>query len=390
MDLGYAAKLEAASQASEDCFPDLLFEPLTNDFGDLYFKIDIEDYGKNAVNVDPRFTTSNILRMRGSTARIDRYLEWTALWDDYMDYIVQKYGSYEMAEELEEAGLLEDVLPSISHRPLLKRKKLRRLIKRGLVPSFMPYGVTQGECFEHLKHVCDDIPEIKGEEEPDIEWAMNHKLSKEDREVLAKQAQKYRQMHRLEILQGGTSVNGVTSNMDFVDNYYVNMHRGTYDTQFSSDDKGDGLVDQMRKSESRKYRHQGQIWAEEDENSGSRYFYDSVMIRDRRKAERFELLKHLQQYTGIDLMSAMSSHNMSKKAIKAVRVGMESVGASLGLSEKERKKLKKKQRKLEDAQNKSLRADQKLSEVLLNNKVFLNGGTVRFEDMRRWDFDDDF
>jgi spermidine/putrescine-binding protein len=62
---------------------------------------------------------------------------------------------------------------------------------------------------------------------------------------------------------------------------------------------------------------------------------------------------------------------------------MASLGYDPGLSEKDQKKLRKKQKKLDKHANKALRADQRLAEVLLNNKICVNGGTVRFEDMKR-------
>ena len=113
------------------------------------------------------------------------------------------------------------------------------------------------------------------------------------------------------------------------------------------------------------------------------------MIRDREKTELYTIYKHLQEYTGIDVMGSLSD-TMSKKSFKAIRTGMRGMGIDLGLTKKERKKLKKKQKKIDNAQNRTMIADQKLSEILLNNKIFTNGGTVRFEDlMRRRDFDDE-
>lgn len=390
MDAAYAMKLEQAAQALDEAFPEMLFNPMMNDFGDLYFKIDIEDYGQEAVKVDPRFTRKNILRIRGSTKRIDRYLEWTALYDDYIDYIKQRYGSLEMAQEMEDAGILKDPLPSIDHRPMLRKGRIRRLFKKGIIPSFQPYGIKIDDCFDHLKRICDSVPDPEDKEEPDIEWAMSHGMTKEEKEIMARNAERYRRQHRLEILASGTSASGITSNMNFIDNYYTNVSRGVYDTEFSDRDKvGDSLAAQMRLMENRKYRHIGQIWADEDASSGSRMSYDGAYIRDREKMHDSEIFKMLQQYTGIDILGTMSSKGVSKKRIKAVRAGISAAGGSVGLSRKERKKLKKKQRKLDMHKNKALRADQRLAEVLLNNKICMNGGTVRFEDLRRVRDEDD-
>ena len=96
LDVTYLQKLETAARAPDHVFPEMLFEPLTNEYDDIYFKLDIDDYGQEAVQVDPRFTKKNIMRIRGSTKRVDRYLEWVSLWDDYMDYLQDRYGGLEI------------------------------------------------------------------------------------------------------------------------------------------------------------------------------------------------------------------------------------------------------------------------------------------------------
>lgn len=384
MDATYAAKLEQAAHAMDDAFPQMLFEPLMNDFGDLYFRIDIEDYGQEAVQADPRFTRRNIARMRGSTKRVDKYLEWVALYDDYMDYLVGKYGSYDMAVELEEAGALKDPLPSFNHRPILRRAKARRMLKQGIVPSFAPYGISEADCMEYVKKLCDMEEEPAHDEEPDIDWALNHKMSKKERELLQRTTDKYRRMHRREILLNGGSVSGIGSNMNFIDNYYANVSRGVYDTEFTDHDKiGDSLVAQMARMETRKFRHEGQIAAEEDEAKGGKIFYDGTCLRDKSKAAELELYQQMVTYLGVDILGTMTSKGVAKSRVKAIRTGMASLGYDPGLSEKDQKKLRKKQKKLDKHANKALRADQRLAEVLLNNKICVNGGTVRFEDMKR-------
>ena len=71
---------------------------------------------------------------------MDRYLEWVSLWDDYMDYLQDRYGGLEMAYEMEQAGILRDPLPTITHRPVLRKGKIRRLFKQGIVPSSRRMG----------------------------------------------------------------------------------------------------------------------------------------------------------------------------------------------------------------------------------------------------------
>lgn len=390
MDLAYLTKLEEASRAPDSAFPSMLFEPLTNDFGDLYFKLEPGDYKQDAVKVDPRFTAANIRKIRGTAKTIYRYLEWTALWDDYMDYLTATYGSVDIAYQMYEAGTLPDPFPNIMHRPIMRKGKLRKLLRHGELVSYTPPSISMADTMDYFKEVLDKEEMPKFDEEPDIDWAMDHKPSKGEKEIMDRNAKKYRMKHRLDILISGTAANGVRSNADFIDNYYSNVESGVYDTQWTDHDSdGDTFVVEMQKISDARYRHEGQIIEDEQKAQGGRYIYDSHMIRDREKTELYTIYKHLQEYTGIDVMGSLSD-TMSKKSFKAIRTGMRGMGIDLGLTKKERKKLKKKQKKIDNAQNRTMIADQKLSEILLNNKIFTNGGTVRFEDlMRRRDFDDE-
>lgn len=382
-------KLEQAACAPDEMFPSLLFEPLSTDFGDLYFKLDPADYRQDAVKVDSRFTKRNIERMRGTAKRVDRYLEWTSLWDDYMEYLEATYGSVDVAYEMHLNGILPDPFPTISHRPMLRKGKDRRLISKGIILSYITRGVHPDDCYEYVKEICDKDDRIFLEgDEPDVDWAWNHKQTKEERAFARMNAVRYRRQMRREILASGAAT-GISSNMDFVDNYYCNVRKGVYDTVWSNHDlDGTSLLSQMKAMEDKKYRHLGQIYDDERYGNGGRYIYDSHQIQDRKRNDQYEVLLHLQKYTGIDILGAMAG-TVSKKRFKAIRAGFESVGGSPGLTKKEQKKLKKKQRKMANAKDRTLAADQKLADILLNNKVFMNNGTIRFEDGRRdYDFDD--
>ena len=393
LDTKYLQQLETAARAPDHIFPEMLFNPLTNEYDDIYFKLDVDDYGQDAVKVDPRFTKKNIMRIRGSTKRIDRYLEWIALWDDYMAYLDDKYGGLEMAYEMEQAGILRDPLPTITHRPVLRKGKIRRLFKQGIVPSFQPYGVNPVECFSFVKEVCDQAHSADERDGlDDIEDIFRRSHKKKYREMAKRTSERYRRMQRVEMLTGGSGIPGVTSNMNFIDQYYLNLGRGAYDTTFSNRDvTGESLVAIMNAAEDRKFWHEGKIAAEANATDSSRYVFDGHMARDKEKTKLFEIYKALQTEAGIDILGTLSG-SMDKKRYKALRRGFEAVGGVVPLTKKQQKKLKKKQRKLDRQETRALKADQALAEILLNNKISLNNtGTVRFEDMslrRDWDDDD--
>lgn len=365
-------------------FPDLLFNPIRNDFDDLYFKLDPVDYRQNAVRVDPRFTAANIRKMRGTAKTVYRYLEWTSLWDDYMAYLEDTYGSVEMAYMMYKKGILPDPFPSINHRPVLRKGKLRKLLKSGITISYVPPSISQNTTVKYLKKIADmeDFDPNEG-----FEFTVDDQRdSKDMKELMKKNMDRYRKQRRVEILNNGTAAIG--QQIDFISDYYMNVESGMYDTQWSNHDSSTtSLSAMMKEMENRKWRSPAEIAQEKYNLTHPRYTYDSHMIRDREKAELAEIYTHLQKDTGIDIMGTLAN-SISKKAFKAIRSDMAALGADMGLTKGERKKLKKKQKKLDRAQNQSMRANQKLSEVLLNNKIFMNGGTIRFEDMKRFDEDD--
>lgn len=383
MDLAYLAKLEEAASAPDSSFPTMLFDPMMNDFGDIYFRMDVEDYGQEAILVDPRFNTKNLNSIRPNAKRVDQYLEWIGLWDDYTAYLAEKYGSFEMAIELKEAGVITDHIPdSIVRRPRLKKGLARRLfMKEGFVPSFIPNSINPAEvqsAFAYMKELCDaDYDAGIYDEEPDIDWAMNHKIPKSERELLARNTERYRKNLRVQILAGGSGVSGVYSNTDFIDNYYANMQRGAYSTTFSEDDSSMSLADGLAALEDQKYWHEGQKIAAEQ--GGTKYRYDGASIRKSTKEEeiRKKFSEYLRECFGVTLTGIMQSNGANKKAIKAQRAIDSELGYTEAYSKKKMKKLERHQRKIE----KINQCDSQLAAVLLNNKLVLNNGTIRFEDM---------
>lgn len=388
MDFAYLAKLEQIADAPDSFFPTLVFAPLENDFGDTYFTVSVEDYKNEAIKADPRFTRARIERIRGTTRRVDRYLEWTALWDDYMQYLEDTYGSYEMAMDLSEHGLLPDPLPNVGRRPELRKGLARRMFARGIVPSFQAYGVDPTEQIKYLHSVYEHpTPEQSEGEEPDIMWAMHHKPTKAEKKMMARSMQIYRQRTRLETLKSGSSINGIYSNMDFIDHYYANIRKGTFDTTF-----GPGSIPELAEGFDRMtdqlYWHEGQrIVAQERRQSPWEYNGAQITRKDENK-DQMLFTEHLHKLFGVKI-SDISRGKISKKAIKAQRSIESELGLSDGLSDKQRKKLKRRQERLAQHRFNAEKQDKKLAEVLLNNKLMLNNGTLRFEDMRLLRDDDD-
>lgn len=357
--------------------------PLFNPFEERYHEMDLDDCHNKAVNVDFRFTRERITRIRASTKRIDQYLEWIDLYEAYCAYLVDTYGSMEIVEALQKEGLFEDPKLTIKHRPYLRKKSQRDMLAAGLVPSFNPTGYRAEDEADWVRMVCDDdLPDIAGEEEPDIEWALTRKLTKSEEKMLEDSALRYRRNMRLTTLTQGTKTGGVWGITDWVEGYYGHLARGDYDTSFSLGTTSNlDLVAAMQEISKERWMTDSERIDRERgvSTEKARYFYNgSVVTRtDQQKEDEKEFIRDLYAH-GIDLVQGMKRAGVPRKAIRKM---YEELGIQTeGMTEKEIKKLEKQRKKAQRIMDGVSKGNNTLSEVLKTNRLLMGGDTIRFED----------
>ena len=380
----YLKEVLESAESPDRLFPELLFNPICNDFGDIYFTQDPEDYDSEAIRVDPRFTRANLSKIRPKVKRLDRYLESLALYDDYMDYLVQKYGGKSLLQAAIDAGDFPDFLPQ--GRPELKKNSpYRRIIKQGIIPSIRPSDIDPVSVFDRAVEIFKAYPTepMPGEPDYDEMVSMNAKMSKHDLKMLRDRNAMIARYNRVQNLYrgGGMGISPVKQGIEFIDHYYANVGATVVNSDLDKDDDM-GLVDKAIQMEDRKYMTEGQLIEEKMIKSGNRYFQDT-MLRDSIKEMENQFYIDLAEQVGIDVLGTMGK-GMDKSRIKAIRAGIHSYDAK-PMTKKERKKYKKKQRKLERARVQKNVAHNQLRNILLSNKIITDNrkhGPIRFEDMR--------
>ena len=372
--MDYYEDLLKSAQAPSFKFPELLFHPMCNNFGDIYFTQDPEDYDSEAVRYDARFTRSNLMRARSKIKRLDRYLEAVSLYDDYMAYLINKYGGIEFLKAYVEAGDCTDYIPQ--ERPTLKKNSpYLKALKGGVMPSIIPTSVDPTIFNEHLIRLIDEvIPRPVDEPEPDPMLG-DAKPTKAEARVLDARTNRLARQKRVQSLFKDKF--GVSSGLDFVDHWYANLGATTIDMGKVEDNSGLSLVERARSIRDRDYMTEAEKIEEEMKISGSQYFTGYV-IKDRLKEMNDDFIVALQEEAGVNVMDTIG-RGMDKRSRKAIRARL---GESMTMSKKEIKKAKKRGEKMATAAKKKNAGFKQIRDILMNNKV-LSDGTMRFEDMGR-------
>lgn len=370
----YFEDLLKSAQAPSFKFPELLFHPMCNNFGDIYFTQDPEDYDSEAVKYDARFTRSNLMRARSKIKRLDRYLEAVSLYDDYMAYLINKYGGIEFLKAYIEAGDCTDYIPQ--ERPTLKKNSpYLKALKGGIMPSIIPTTVDPTIFNEHIQYLLEDVvPRPIGEAEPDPMFGET-KPTKAEAKVLDARTNRLARQKRVQSLFKDKF--GVSSGLDFVDHWYANLGATTIDMGKAEENSGLSLVERARDLQDRAYMTEAEKIEEDMRISGTLY-YTGHIIKDRLKEMNDEFIVALQQEAGVDVMGTLG-RGMNKQRRKAIRARL---GESMTMSKKEIKKAKKRGEKMATAAKKKNAGFKQIRDILLNNKV-LSDGTMRFEDMGR-------
>lgn len=384
IDRHYLDKLDRVARAPDDSFPDILWDPLCTDFeNDHYFLMDLESSGNVAVQVDPRFTYGYIAKIHTKTKDIAQWLDWIDVYDNYIDYLTQKYGSIDVVEDMIEAGTFEEpVLRNFRIRPKLKKGDLADMVKAGIMPSFFAAGEGDMKmAVQQMRYMGDviDPVDVTGQEEPDPNYEPEE--DKDRKDMIASAVERLKRMDRLEAFARGTR--GVSSILEntWVDHYYGSMVMGSYDTMYSSASQDNlSLVAQMQRQYDEDHMPdsvRADLARRKASGHESDLYFDGATVR--RHNDDYELLSVIAQVTGINMLEKMSGAGVDKKAVKAIRAGMQSAGYDMPMTEKELKKMRKKTEAHEKKMERMMRSDRTLSQILLSSRLLMNGGTRRFD-----------
>jgi hypothetical protein len=337
----YKDELEFVTKASDDLFPEFLFTTLKNDFEDGYYERSI---------VSDKLSAS-IRGLRRRYSNFFEYAEAITIYNEYIDNLIEKYGSLSIIKNALKAGLMEDPVPA---KPKLKNNRQNR--------EFMRAGITPSQKIEKenisddemVKLVRNTIPGKMGE---DIDESHRFdKLSKSTKKMFRRQSSTMAgAMRRENLYRSNTSNHGA----DFIIEYLNERTKGEhYDSKGKITDMS--ILDIIKEDE--KYASMPPELVE-DEFKLHTPTYQNGRLVNYRESQKIEILKELYGL-GIDVIGSFGKA-MDKKEVKMVR---SSIGDYEPMTKKELKKVKKKQKHERELIQRRSDGERSLEKTLLGNK----------------------
>lgn len=357
----YEDELVDVKSAPDDIFPDFLFNPVFNDFNDDYYR-------KSFANDD---IMASIKRLR---RRYGNYFQWSEamdIYEEYMEYLVEKFGSMRVIKNAIHYDVMQDPVPA---KPKLKmNKKNRQFMNAGVVPS-EKIDIEPLSSEEVISLARNAFPGEMGETvDASLE---NKKLPKEAIKRYKRIQYEMEGRNRRKNLYRSTGSNAGT---DFIVEYLNQVKRGQYNHRgeyTGSDDMT--LTDIVHE------QHMLETTPPElvEDPADNATIIKNGRLVNKKEEMRLEIYKQLFE-NGIDVIGAFGN-SMDKKAVKLVR---SYIGDTEPASKKELKKIRKRARKEQDRLARRADSNRLLEETLLGNRMTMNNDgsslTFRLKDVYR-------
>lgn len=365
--MSYVDELKHIAEADDSIFPDFLWNPIMNDFEDNYFQESIiqeDEYASGAYQAR---------KIRKKYNNYFEYIEAMTIYDEYMDKLLNKYGSFRVIRNLLKDGSLPDFVPQ---KPYLKDKKRnRRLLESGVVPSVK----NESYDIDLLAVMREVMPNTFGE---DMDESDRFKpLSKHDQKIANKITSRLNAKNRVATLYRDSSGGGtdfVIEHLNALQNGEKYDSRGRYgEVEYVS------YTDALNEEAMEKYIPEELLEEMYDTNYTTIVGGKTLSSQELKRRELYQELAR----EGYDVTGSFT-RNMSRKAAKMVR---SAVGEYEPMTDKDIKKYKKRQRKEASRQREMMQrrvdTDKMLERTLLGNKMNLNHDNgninIRLSDMYR-------
>lgn len=357
----YEDELSFVKDAEDNIFPDFLFNPLFNDFDDNY-------YATSFVNDE---LIASVKKLRRRYTNFFDYAEALEVYNEYMDYLVDKYGGMKVIKNALKADVMQDPVPA---KPKLKNtRKNRQFLRAGIVPS-QQIDINPVSSDEILAIARQAFPGQMGESVSEED--NSKKLPKDLSKRISKMSEVMAGRNRKQNLYRSV---GNNSGTDFIVEYLNQAKRGKYDHNGNYTGEKSMSIAEIVKEQDR-IEHTLPEFLDE-EFGGKTEIWNGRMV-DRKQQQKLEIYKELYS-EGIDVIGNFGK-SMDKRAVKMVR---SHIGATEPASKKELKKIKKRAKKERETIERRRDSDDLLSKTLLGNKFsFDNDGrnlSFRLKDIYR-------
>lgn len=339
----YEESLSYVKESADSLFPEFLFKPVFNDFGDDYYE---KSFVQNGVQLEAK-------KLR---RRYNDFFQWQnalSIYYNYMQTLVNKWGSLKTIKNSVEEGSMPDFVPS---KPKLKNtKKNRYYLRTGNIPAQRSVDLVIPD--EDIIAIARQLyPNDKTDEEIIVD---NYKPTKQELKAYDAVIDKSeRQNRRQNMYRNVTSTRGT----DFIVEYLAQSKRGIYNSSGSKKSKDDtmGVADLLKEYLHRQNTPQWKL----DDEEATETTYSGGRIVKRRDLEQTEVYKILYE-EGFNIIETISGV-MNKRSVKMIR---SQIGATEPMTKKEMKKLKKRNKKDQEKLQRKRDADDAMSDLLLHNKI---------------------
>lgn len=358
----YEKSIEFVKEADNKLFPDFIFNPVYNDFGDDYYQMGISS--------DPLVVKARSLRRKYSN--YFDYVQAMNTYNDYMELLGEKYGGKSIIKNLLKAkrkaeynqdydtfqaydAFIEDIIPD---KPELKnKKKNREFLRAGTMLSMETNERSSDEDIEDSASKMFGNPTGNDIDEMDIFKKPPKKMRKAINRASDRIAAKLRKDNLFSKYQNN-------SGADFIVEYLNNASKGYYDNKGIYKERS---ISEIAKDEEKRLSMPPELYEDEmtaDTTTISSFATNGNRLVKKSELQQIEIAKQLYSI-GIDVTGTMAK-GMDKKTVKVVRrfIGAEE---NYPMTKKELKKLKKKHKK----ENKRL-LDQQDNDKLLRDTLLKN------------------
>ena len=339
----YSELLPSIQEADDTLWPDWLFKPIHNDFGTNYYT---QSFAEDEL-------TTTVKRLKRRYNNFFEYVDAMDVYNEYMDRMVEKYGSMRTIQNNIEADVMDDPIPS---KPKLKNnRKNRQFLRSGAVPS-RKNPDTRYTNEEMLAIARQAFPGLMGN---DI--TLDEVDKKPSKSTMRRLSEVQTTLERRERRSKLYRTAGSSSGTDFIVAYLDQAKRGRFNVHGESDSTRN--ITDIIKEINHEERTLPEL-LEDERNHTITPIVGHRLVRASDQAKT-EILKEL-HLAGYDIFHGFGSKGMNKQSVKMLR---SELGASAPLTKKELKKIKKRNKKEAARIQRRADADAVLERTLLGNKI---------------------
>lgn len=341
----YLDDLKSVAEADDDRFPEFLFNFISNDYDEDYYSRGMLDSA----------LTQKAKRIRRKYNNFFDYYDALEVYNQYMSYLAEKYGSAKIAKALARDGDIDEFVPP---KPKLKNSKANRaVIESGLVPSRKVIETISGE--DVLQHARKIIPT-----ESSVD-AMNSIAPSKPPKEMRKQFKEFSKESQERSRKNNIYRSGHNAEIDFIIDYINNANSGNYSSSMIKDQ--DMTISEIMDE------HYHEIFTlpeilEDEMTATTRTIRNGRLTTS--KDENLVEIMTMMYDMGVDVFGTYGK-SMNKTSVKMVR---NAIGDG-PMTKKEKKEMKKRRKKEEKRLRNKRNNDKFLEQTLLNNRYsFSNNG----------------